>query len=257
MKPNEAVLFLHSTGTTPAMWAAVPDEVLGGRKKLTPANLGYPPHPPLARGASITLEQEVDHVLGSVPASVERLHVVAHSYGATVALAAVPRVRDALASLFLIEPVLFGSLLADPSTDPVIAAELRAFADEGFFDDAKGGGEEWLERFIDYWNRPGSWSRLPEAVKQFTRSMGWKMFQEVRLCFETETPFEAYAVDVPTTLALGERTTTHSRAVTHALARHLPNVTLVELAGTGHMAPLTHPKLVCGEIERHFSRLPR
>src|SRR5687767_13499687 len=115
---REAVLFVHSTGTFPLMWAAVPPEAIGGLPAIFPANLGYPPHPPVARGERVALTDEVAHLLGHVPAAVERLHVVAHSYGATVALAALPQLRGRLASLFLAEPVLFGALAKDPSTDP-------------------------------------------------------------------------------------------------------------------------------------------
>lgn len=242
----EAVLFIHSTGTSPMLWAGVPEDAIGGRTAIVPANLGYPPHPPIARGEEVTLDDEIAHVLGHVPASVERLHVVAHSYGATVALAARARIGSRLASLFLAEPVLFGALPADPE-----------IASSAFLDETTGGTEEWLERFIDYWNRPGSWKRLPDAIKDYSRAASWKMFQEVRLCFGVKTPFDSWVIDVPTTLVMGERTTVHSRSVTQALAKGRGNVTLVEMPKTGHMAPLTHPAVVHAEIARHFARLSR
>ncbi|MBX3188957.1 MAG: alpha/beta hydrolase [Labilithrix sp.] len=252
---TEAVLFIHSTGTSPMMWAGVPDEAIGRRDILVPANLGYPPHPVVERDRTITIDDEVEHVLSHVPPSVERLHVVAHSYGATVALSALPRLREKLASLFLDEPVLFGALEGDREIDPAIRAEHRALAEGPLFDEANAGGDAWLEAFIDYWNRPGSWARLPDVMKAHSRAMGWKMFQEVRLCFAARTPFDDYALDVPTTLVMGERTTVHSRAVTQALARRRSNVVLVEMPKTGHMAPLTHPSVVHAEIASHFARL--
>lgn len=248
---EEAVLFVHSTGTAPLMWAGVPPAAIGDRRGVFPANLGYPPNDLLPRGARVTVDDEIAHLLAQVPDDVTRLHVVAHSYGATVALAALPRLRGRLASLFLAEPVLFGALAKDPDTAPALVADYHRFADD-LADETNAGTEAWLEGFIDYWNRPGSWKRLPEPMRDYAKSVGWKMFQEVRICFGADTPFDDYAIDVPTTLVMGDRTTPHSRAVQQRLARGRANVKLVEIAGTGHMAPVTHPALVHAEIAKHF-----
>lgn len=262
---KELALFIHSTGTSPALWQGVPPEVLGGRDAVAPANLGYPPNRPLARPETITLDDEVEHLLGAIP-SEGRLHLVAHSYGATVALrlADRPAVRERLASMFLAEPVLFGALVQDEGgevahVDPeaVLSARRDFGADSPLLDHAKGGTAEWLERFIDYWNRPGSWSKMPEELKEQALAVGWKMYQEVRIGLDADVPFRAWRVDVPTTLAYGERTTPHSRAMTRALARTHPreDLVVVEMKGTGHMAPLTHPGVLVAELARHFARL--
>ncbi|MBS2020656.1 MAG: alpha/beta hydrolase [Deltaproteobacteria bacterium] len=252
---KEAVLFIHSTGTLPMMWSGVPESAIGGRLAIAPANLGYPPHPPVARGERVTTDAEVEHVLRAVPGEVRRLHVVAHSYGATIALTAVPRIADRLASLFLFEPVLFGALRHDPNVDPQIRSEAQVFASGPLMDEGLGGTEAWLEAFIDYWNRPGSWARLPPPMREHAIAMGWKMYQEVRACFESKLTFDEYFSDTPTTLARGERTTSHARAMIDQLGRGRPNVRTVELEKAGHMAPLTHPALVADEIAKHFAWL--
>lgn len=253
---RDAVLFIHSTGTSPLLWAGVGPSVIGEREAIAPANLGYPPNPPVPRGERVTLEAEAAHVLRAVPEGAERVHVVAHSYGATVALVLAPALGARLASMFLAEPVLFGALADDADSDPEAVAQARAIS-EGplLLHEEKGGGEEWLEAFVDYWNRPGSWSKMPDALRDVARAVGWKMFLEVRSCFELKKPFDAWEIAAPTTLVMGARTTVASRAMTRALARRRPNVTLVEMAGTGHMAPLTHPHLVHAELARHLQRL--
>jgi pimeloyl-ACP methyl ester carboxylesterase len=263
---SEHVLFVHSTGTSPAMWRAVPSEALGGRAPLTPANLGYPPSPPLASGEKVTADDEIDHLLRAIPEGEGRIHVVAHSYGATIALrlAERPAVRARLGSMFLAEPVLFGALMNDDDgevakVDPEAVASARAAFHPGspFFVDEHGGRAAWLEHFIDYWNRPGSWAKLPDVLKQQALAVGWKMYQEVRICAAEDRPFREWRIDVPTTIVFGERTTNHARAMTRALERthHGADLVVVEMKGTGHMAPLTHPQLVAAEIGRHFARL--
>lgn len=235
------------------MWSGVPASAIGDRLAIAPANVGYPPSPPIPRGNRVTTEAEVDHVLRAVPAGVRRLHVVAHSYGATIALTAAPRIADRLGSLFLVEPVLFGALCHDPNVDPRTQSEARTFGSGPLMNDTLGGTEAWLEAFIDYWNRPGAWARLPPPMREHSIAMGWKMYQEVRACFESELTFDEYFNDAPTTLARGERTTSHARAMIDQLGRGRANVRTVELRGAGHMAPLTHPALVADEIARHFA----
>jgi len=259
--PSEVVLFIHSTGTGPLLWSGVPDEAIGRRKKLLPANIGYPPNPPVERGRVVTAKDDAVEVAKAIPDDASRVHVVAHSYGALVALHVMSALADRVASAFFFEPVLFGALRTanDADTDPEAVRQAREFAANPWFlhDEQKGGREEWLETFIDYWNRPGSWSRMPEPLREATRALGWKMFQEVRSVFFDETPFDRWVVTAPTTVAVGERTTVASRAMSRAFVRGRPNARLVEVAGVNHMAPLTHPAKVHEVLADHMARSNR
>lgn len=256
---DETVIFIHSTGSGPFLWSGVPDEAIGRRRKLLPANLGYPPNAPVERGRVVTVADDATEVTKAIPDDDSRVHLVAHSYGALVALYALPALAGRLASVFFFEPVLFGALRTsnDAATDPEAVEQARAFAAHPWFlhDMEKGGREEWLEMFIDYWNRPGAWSRMPEPMRERSRALGWKMFQEVRAVFHDETPFERWGVPAPMTIALGERTTMASRAMSRALARGRPSARLVEVPGVGHMAPLTHPTKVHEALVDHMARL--
>lgn len=229
---------------------------------LFPSNLGYPPNPVIERGTTVLAADDAKEVTRAVTPDIDRVHLVAHSYGALVALKALPLIGESrVASLFLYEPVVFGSLAA--SRTPVDDEEAAAIAQAKEFlanpwfltDQEKGGREEWIEMFIDYWNRPGAFQKMAGPVRDFTLSMGWKMFQEVRACFFDDTPFEAWNIPAPTTIMRGDRSPIGSRAMAKALARNRPNVILVDGVGSGHMAPLTHPGIVHAELARHFARV--
>ena len=250
-------VFLHSTGTSPEMWAGVPNEVTEGTTKVTPLHLGYPPGALLPRGRACGPQDDAAHVLSQLPAGDEDIHLFAHSYGCVVAQELSSRLTGRLRSVFLFEPVIFQALASDQSAPEEAAAEARAFIEHPWFarDDEKGGTEEWLEFFIDYWNKPGSWSRMPDALRDFSRRSGWKMYQEVRSCFFGVPSFEAYQIaSLPCTLLMGERTTTASRAMTRGLARTYPSAALIELPKTGHMAPITHAPLVYEAMRQHMKR---
>lgn len=248
------VLFVHSTGTAPFMWDSIPEEVVPSASRLQPANLGYPPYETVPRGQKTTLAQEAAHVLTQVPAE-GPLDVVAHSYGALVALELLPALGERVRSLFFLEPVLFGALMKDETADPAALERGRTFAANDWFltDDEKGGGDAWLELFIDYWNRPGSWARMPELMKHHNQQVGWKMYQEVRsVFFEAKTFEERPLPKVPVTLVMGERSPIEAREIVKSYARRHPWVRTVELAGTGHMAPLTHPAKVHEALAEHL-----
>lgn len=254
---TETVLFIHSTGVGPFLWSGVPDAAVGGREKLFPANLGYAPHPELPRGTRVTAEDETKHLLAQIPADAEKVHIVAHSYGGLIGLHLVEALGARAASAFLFEPVIFGALRHDERSDPAAVAEAVAFAEDAKFvlDEELGGREAWLEKFVDYWNRPGSWKKMPEPMRALSLAAGWKMFQEVRACFLADRPFDDWRLPIPTTIVRGERSTPAARAMAVALARSRPNVTLVDMPGLPHMAPLTQPAKVHEEITRHFAGL--
>lgn len=64
----------------------------------------------------------------------------------------------------MIEPVVLGLLRNPP--DPEAAGEVAALdADPVLGDPARGGGPEWMRRFLDYWNGRGFWARLPAPYR--------------------------------------------------------------------------------------------
>ncbi len=253
---GSTMVFIHSTGATPQMWAAAPVEALRGVEVFTPANLGYPPRLPVARDTPCGVDDDVA-LLGSQLPAEGTLHLVAHSYGGLVALKLLPAIQDRVGSVYLFEPVMFGALNRSAPKDPAVAAELKRFADDRWFlhDEDTGGREAWLSAFIDFWNKPGSWSRMPEEAKASTRSLGWKMFQEVRSVFNDANDFEDFVVRAPLTLVKAERSPASSRAMVDALAKVNPHAHVETLAGTGHMAPLTHPPIFAESLSAHWRRL--
>ncbi|MBX7098496.1 MAG: alpha/beta hydrolase [Myxococcaceae bacterium] len=241
-------LFLHSTGTTTALWAP-----FLGDGDLALANLGYPPGELLARGTRATVADEVRHLLAQIPGGTEPLTLHAHSYGGLVAMELARALGDRVKSFFLVEPVLFGALALADHVDPAAAEEARTFRAHPWFltDEARGGTREWLEVFIDYWNRPGSWARMPAELQELQELFGWKMFQEVRSVFHDARTFADWRFTQPMTLVLGERSPRASHAMTRAVAQENPQAKVVVLPGSGHLALLTHPQRFEAPLREH------
>jgi pimeloyl-ACP methyl ester carboxylesterase len=249
---NDVVVFLHSTGTGPILFHDVPASVLGGRPAIHHANLGYPPGPPIPRGTHVSVQDDVAALLRRLPAE-PRIHLVGHSYGGVVALLAGEELGSRVASMFLYEPVLFHAL-EHGVHDPDVANELRMFDKNPWFleDEARGGDREWMEIFVDYWNRPGTWAGFPDSMQEGLLALGWKMFMEVRSCFAVKKPLSSFTLPGAVTIAFGGKSPAASRAMAHGLAAGRDKVRLVALPGLGHMAPLTDPDPVYVAMAEHF-----
>ncbi|MDQ2928733.1 MAG: alpha/beta hydrolase [Caldimonas sp.] len=182
----------------------------------------------------------------------EPFALVAHSYGAAVALVTALARPDRIRALALYEPTLFALLDAESPPRPNDAEGIRgAVAGAAAALDA-GNPALAAECFIDYWMGPGAWARMPEPRKgPIARSIvnvgGW-----ANALFGEEAPLQAFAaVDVPTLCMIGKDSPASSRGVARLLTRTLPQVQVIEFEGLGHMGPITHPEIV-NEAIAHF-----
>jgi pimeloyl-ACP methyl ester carboxylesterase len=244
-------LFIHSTGAFSSMWA--PHIEAAGVEALAPDNLGYPPNPLLPREAITTARDDARHLLAML-GDEEVVDLYGHSYGGLVALELLGLLGPRARSIWLFEPVIFGALPTLRPGSEAAQRTLHMVNHTPLFDDETGGTEPWLEQFIDYWNRPGSWGRMPDSLRDPIRAVGWKMYQEVRQGFfgMTGTP-ESPLPPLPgtATLVMGQRSPLEARAMCELLAAHSPHARLIDLPGVGHMAPITHVGPVRATIREH------
>jgi pimeloyl-ACP methyl ester carboxylesterase len=124
-------------------------------------------------------------------------------------------------------------------------------------DAADGGTATWFERFVDFWNGTGTWAGMPEQARAAFLRVGRKVYLEVRSLLADRTPASAYAaIGVPALLLTGERTPAPERRVVQRLSRTIANARMIDLAGAGHMGPITHAELVNEAIATHIANAP-
>jgi pimeloyl-ACP methyl ester carboxylesterase len=180
--------------------------------------------------------------------------LVAHSYGAAVALIAAVSQPRRIRALALYEPVLFALLDTESpppnEADGIRGAVARAAAALDAADPACAA-----ECFIDFWMGNGTWARAPESRKgQISSSVinvrGW-----ATALFNESTPLGAFSeLDVPVLYMMGSESPPSSRGVGRLLMEVLPQVQTVEFKGMGHMGPITHPEVVNEAISRFLER---
>jgi pimeloyl-ACP methyl ester carboxylesterase len=246
---------LHASASSGRQWQPLGRRLAGRYRVLSPDLYGAGDSPPWPGERELTLADEVALLEPVFCDAGDGAHLVGHSYGGAVAVHAALSHPGWFRSLVLIEPVLFGLLLAEDPGQPAareilaVGQQTRAAVELGALDSA-------ARRFIDYWMGPGTWADMPPrrqaAVAQAMCAVG----SEWSALFADTTPLSAYAsLDLPTLYLVGGRSPAPSRAVARLLTSALPDVRTAELAEAGHMAPITHPDLVNAAIDAHIAQI--
>lgn len=249
-----AVVCLHSSASSSGQWRGLMDRLAPTFRVIAVDLYGYGQSPVWSSRRPFSMEDEVLLLEPVFRSAGERFHLVGHSYGGAIALKAALAQTGRIASLAIFEPVLFSILLAEDPEQPA-AREIISVGDDTSA--AIDGGEpaRAAQRFIDYWMGEGAWAATPEKRREPIASSMRKVKDEWRAIFTDRTPFAKLGeLLVPTLLMTGSQSPAASRGVARILGSLLPGVTTVEVAGVGHMAPVTHPDQINALIEEHLER---
>ena len=242
------VVMLHSSLGSKGQWSALAEQMSTRYRVIAVDLCGYGDNPPVTSAPSFTLDDEVRLVADRLDALVEahvRVHVVAHSYGALVALRLAQRARGRVASLALYEPVAFRLLDdADPAN-----IEIRGLSERVARLVASGHRHAAALAFVDFWSGNGSFASLPLPAQTAIARRVDKLpldFQAARSW--PRNAEELGVVAAPTLLVTGDRSPDVVRRIHRMLMRSLPNARVAAL-DAGHMGPITDSTRVNAWIE--------
>lgn len=242
------VLFVHGSLSSGRMWAPFSRIFHPSRRVFMPDLLGYGSSP--AWSGVLHLRDEARPLLASFEGAAD---VVAHSYGAAVALRLLVDAPQRVRSLTLIEPACFCLL---PDLGPRAAADRREIA--ALRDDIqerfeREGPAAAASRFIDYWNGPGAFSTMAHERQRGLASRVGKVIADfdaiaagrIRLSVLRRLP-------VPTLVVTGDRGPQAPRMIGDAIARVMPRGSGIRIAGAGHMLPMSHGAELAQVLSRWF-----
>jgi lipase len=224
LSPRVAVA-LHGSADTPSVWRPLA-AALGPRWQLV-----TPPLPTAAAGpGDVALRHDLGWLDGVMAQRGARV-LVAHSYGALLALRWALAHPGALDRLVLAEPIAWGVLREAGRTTPPIAA-LRERCLDVF---ARGEVDAAMQWLVDYWNGAGFWTALPERVRVGLRAGAGRTAAEVASGESDRTCCaELRGLSLPVRLLAGAQTTPESLAVSELVAALLPDATLTIVPAAGH-----------------------
>lgn len=245
------VVLVHASGMGAQRWARLCKRWVDRYTLWVPSLVGYGQSGPFD-AATWSLDDEIALLEAVVEAAGRPVHVFAHSFGGLVALRLAARRPELLRSLSVYEPTVFGLLHA--ARDRRGLADLAAFdADGRFLDPTYGATDAWLGTFVDYWNQADFWDVMLPAQKAALRAVGRKVFCEVRAVLtERAGPSTYAAIEVPTLVLLGARTTPAAERSARLLADALPVAELAEIERAGHLAPLVRAAPIGDRVAEHI-----
>lgn len=244
--PSRIVVALHSSGAGARQWEPYRSLIDPAWRFVAPDLLGYDAAWPEGRPTSLEAEAQgvsdaIDR-LGDAP-----VHLVGHSYGASVALQVALERPQRVASLTLYEPVRFALLRGhdDAAWRAIVAAgrAIGAHVLAGRLHDA-------ARMFVEYWSGSGAWHRLGAVRQDAVARRMPKVQAEFEALFDDAVPPADYRrLAMPLHLVCGGASPLPARRVAERLAALHPNARLTHWPGADHMAPLT-------QVERFARLLP-
>jgi pimeloyl-ACP methyl ester carboxylesterase len=243
------VICLHASGASSRQWEPLMTR-LASRYRILAVDLdGHGNRPKRPDGIRATLEREAALVAPLVLAAEREVHLVGHSYGAAVAVALALAHPDRVGSLTIYEPVMFRLLFDDDEAHPA-AKEIGNVVIDMRWHIAAGHPLQAARRFVDYWSGAGTWDAFDASQQQAIA----KRVPAIMDCFDavfadTTQLEDLQCLDIPVLSLRGASTRASAFRVGLRLESLLPNVTLREFAGLGHMGPVSHPDVVNRVIE--------
>ncbi len=251
---TQPAVFLHCSMASGKVWVPMMTRFadrLSSRAIDMPGHGGTGmPNPALdfqvqAAGATIALIEET-----GAP-----VHLVGHSYGATIALRVARERPDLLRSLVCIEPVYFSVLddIAHPAYADVRREEMEIVALI-----RQGKRLLAMQKFMARWASPGDWDRLDSATQQAMAARA-DFLERVGNSILIRHPgrlqrADFAAISTPTLLIRGGDGLPVIGHITDALAEIMPKARAAVVAGAGHMVPLTHESETAALLLAHWQK---
>jgi pimeloyl-ACP methyl ester carboxylesterase len=239
-----AVILLHSSVSGARMWRRLIGDLQDDFHVRAVNLYGYGGTPAWPADTPQSLEDQARLVETTLPENAQPVSIVGHSFGASVAMKLAARLRRRVTALVLLETNPF--YLLEQSGRAAAYAEIVDLRNCVKRFGASGEWARAAERFADYWGGAGTWRGMPEERRDaFAEAMKPNYFEWDAVMEET-TPVEEWARLLPrsTLLVSDPGTVLPVREITALLRRSCPMWTFKEIAGGGHMAPLTRPDLV-------------
>lgn len=233
------IVFVPGSFSTGASWRHISTPLAQGHRVIATSLSGYGQTQERRQPGGQHIEDEMD-VLDAVLARVDApAHLVAHSFGAYVALHWAVCRSPSLLSLTLLEPTQFHLLASEadgPLKQQVDAMTARYMADW------QGGDRQAVRYVIDFYGGAGTFDAYPPALQDKVMGHTPTNILDWQTAYATHvTPHTFASLAVPTLVVCGGASHAAMRRCNQLLVDQLPAARLHMLDGANHFMIATHP----------------
>ncbi|MEM9257312.1 MAG: alpha/beta hydrolase [Pseudomonadota bacterium] len=240
------ILAIHGSAASGKQWKSLRLQLGEERKLLAPDLPGYGKNNPPNDSDASGLAGRAQPMLKLLRQLKHPVHVVAHSFGAAIALELLRTSPQLVRSLWLYEPIV-PSLLQHSGTDKDLAllSDLALLAN--MLD--RASGQVAMSAFVDFWHGDVRWAQLPDDRRAILADQASTVLRDFREAFSRSVPVaELKRYTAPVHIAVGEHTRQHATRMASLLCALLPNSQTLRCADMGHMGPCTHSAQVNDSI---------
>lgn len=163
---------------------------------------------------------------------VDQIHVIAHSFGASLAMKLVNDCPDMIASVTLYDPVV--RVQHGPADD------LRTTFNEMVWH----GPENGMSIFLDFWAGAGAWAASSDRRRTSLISRYASVLNDFGQMTVGDWVPSCITYAGPLTILSGDKSPSVIQSTTGYLDNTYPQAKTRILPGFNHMTPLTHPNLM-------------
>jgi len=241
-----AILFVPGSFSTPAACRPIQKLLPPGYRFVSTSLCGYGATDETRTADDFDIAHEI-RVIEAVARHIgEPVHLVGHSFGGTVALAAALAGNIELRSIATFEanPLC---LMLDRGRDDLFDAARQMSA---AYEVAVQTGEVHApRRIIDFWGGDGAWATMPEAVQEYCCDTAAANVLDWHTDFGFSPGLDDFAgLDIPVLLVRGALTNAAIVEMTEGLADCIPHARSVQIDGASHFLITTHPARCAGRL---------
>ncbi len=253
---NEMIICLHSGFSTTRVWSNLMSR-LSANHSVTATVSSYNAYAEQIHSDNANLlENQASQITEAIARQNSKVHLIAHSFGAAVALRIAQNRPENLASLVLMEP-LANHLLrqSDPDDNQRYREICEISAD---LSGAVRRGDYWsgMNQLVNEWSGKNIWyqfdaHRKLELVNAFER-IPVELLASMN---NKSTIADLNHVKVPTLILCGTGSPEPFRRMSCLLNEAIETAHLLTIADAGHLQLLTHQFEIAKHIHQHFDRL--
>lgn len=238
------VVLVHSSVAGARQWRRLMSELEDRFHVIAINLLGYGRTPAWAGQRPQTLNDQAALVEAAIAETEDRIRIVGHSFGGSVAMKAASNLGERVTKLALLEPNPFFLLKQHGRTAAFAESiELRNWIKR------HGTSGDWptaAARFADYWGGANTWASMSDDRRAAFIEGLKPNFHEWDAVMDETTTLDVWEAKLPnqTMVVSSTDTVRPILEIVDLLREGCPSWRFVDLPEGGHMAPLTHPNLI-------------